>query len=128
MVLSFNHVHIYCGDIEKQVAFFRELFGGKELSRERRPNSIMMIRMEIQGVPFAFMTLPVDKGQLEPGKGKRGLDHIGFTVKDLKTTLEEMKRKGVLITQDLTLMPNGAKIAFIEGPEGLRIELIQPAS
>ena len=48
MVLSFNHVHIYCGDIEKQVAFFRELFGGKELSRETRPNSIMMIRMEIR--------------------------------------------------------------------------------
>jgi lactoylglutathione lyase len=72
-----------------------------------------------------LMAIPPESDQFEVGKGKRGLDHIGFKVKDLPATLEEMKKKSVRITQELTVMPSGAKIAFVEGPDGIRIELLQ---
>ena len=72
-----------------------------------------------------LMGVQPDSGQLDPGKGKRGLDHIGFGVKDLKSTLQEMRKKGVKVTQDLTVMPGGLKMAFVEGPEGVRIELLE---
>ena len=124
MIIGLDHIHIYCGDLEKGVAFFRDIFGGKEISREKRPNTTL-IRMDVQGVPIALMSILPDSEQLDPGKGKRGLDHIGFKVKEIELTLEEMKKKGVRITQELTVMPSGLKMAFVEGPEGIRIELLE---
>ena len=52
------------------------------------------------------------------------LDHIGFLVQDIESTLEEMKRKGVRISTELKVLP-GRKVAFVDGPEGIRIELIE---
>ena len=124
MLMTLDHIHLYCGDIEKAVAYFRDVFGGKELSREKRPTTVLVF-MDVQGAPLALMAIPPESDQFEVGKGKRGLDHIGFKVKDLPATLEEMKKKGVRITQELTIMPSGAKIAFVEGPDGIRIELLQ---
>jgi len=123
MITGFDHIQIYCGDAEKAVAFFRDIFGGKEIGREKRDTPF--IRMDVQGVVFALMGVQPDSGQLDPGKGKRGLDHIGFSVKDLKSTLQEMRKKGVKVTQDLTVMPGGLKMAFVEGPEGVRVELLE---
>ncbi len=124
MNASLDHIHFYCGDIEKTEAYFRDVFGGKELSREKRPNSVL-IRMDIQGSVLALMGVPPESGQFETGKGKRGLDHIGFKVKDLHAALDEVKAKGVRITQDLTVLPSGLKMAFVEGPDGIRIELLE---
>ncbi len=124
MNASLDHIHFYCGDIEKTEVYFRDVFGGKELSREKRPNSVL-IRMEIQGSILALMGVPPESGQFETGKGKRGLDHIGFKVKDLRAALDEVKAKGVRITQDLTVLPSGLKMAFVEGPDGIRIELLE---
>ena len=124
MNASLDHIHFYCGDIEKAVAYFRDLFGGKELTREKRPNSIL-VRMDIQGAIIALMAVSPENGPFDPGKGKRGLDHIGFKVKDLQAAIEEVKAKGVRISQDLTVLPSGLKMAFVEGPDGIRIELLE---
>ena len=124
MNASLDHIHFYCGDIEKTVAYFRDVFSGKELSREKRPNSVL-VRIEIQGATIALMAVPQESGQFDTGKGKRGLDHIGFKVKDLQAALEEVKAKGVRITQELTVLPSGLKMAFVEGPDGIRIELLE---
>ena len=124
MVFSLDHVHFYCGDIEKTVAYFRDVFGAKELSREKRP-SAMFIRMDIQGTPLALISVPPENDPFETGKGKRGLDHIGLKVKDLRAALEQMKAKGVRISQELTVLPSGLKMAFVEGPDGIRVELLE---
>ncbi len=124
MITGLDHIHFYCGDVEKSVVYFRDILGGKELSREKRPNSVL-VRMDVQGTVIALMAVPPESGQFDPGKGKRGLDHIGFKVKDLPSTLEEMKKKEVRISQELTVLPSGAKMAFVESPEGIRIELLQ---
>ncbi len=124
MNVSLDHIHFYCGDVEKTVAYFRDVFGGKELSREKRPNSVL-VRMDIQGAILALMAVPPESGQFDTGKKTRGLDHIGFKVKDLQAALEEVKAKGVRISQDLTVLPSGLKMAFVEGPDGIRIELLE---
>jgi len=124
VIAEFDHIQIYCGDIEKAIAFFHNILGGKEVSRGQRPSGLM-VRMDVQSVIVSFMTVSPDSGQLDPGKGKRGIDHIGFKVKDIEATLEEMQKNEVRITTELTVLPNGIKVAFIEGPEGIRIELFE---
>jgi lactoylglutathione lyase len=120
MILKIDHIHFYSGDIEKMAAYFRDVFGATEISRDERS-----IRMDVKGSPLNIMTLDPKTEQFETGKNRRGLDHIGFLVKDIEAMLEEMKKKGVRISTDLKVLPGGAKMAFVDGPEGIRIELME---
>ena len=29
MIVGFDHIHIYCGDVEKAASFFRDILGGE---------------------------------------------------------------------------------------------------
>jgi catechol 2,3-dioxygenase-like lactoylglutathione lyase family enzyme len=51
-------------------------------------------------------------------------DHIGFSVDDLAATLERLKKDGVKVTDGPHSSPAG-KNAFIEGPDHVRIELVE---
>jgi len=84
-----------------------------------------LIRMDVFGVTISFLGTDPAAGQLEPGKGLRGLDHIGFKVRNLDATLEELKKKGVKILLGPNVTPAGIKFAFIGGPEGIRVELLE---
>ena len=64
-------------------------------------------------------------GMLEPGKGSRGLDHFGFQVKDMEETVKGLKGKGAIISAGPNVTPAGVKYAFVDGPEGIRIELVE---
>jgi catechol 2,3-dioxygenase-like lactoylglutathione lyase family enzyme len=57
-------------------------------------------------------------------------DHIGFGVDSLDQTLERLKKDGVNVTDEPRSVAGGkVKFAFIEGPDHIRIELVegQPA-
>lgn len=65
-------------------------------------------------------TEPYDKGD--------GYAHVAFTVNDLEETMNRLKDQGVDITLEpktLTADGNDYKIAFIEDPDGYKIELVQ---
>src|SRR5258708_23862005 len=51
-------------------------------------------------------------------------DHIGFSVDDLEQTLERLKKDGVKVT-DGPHSGAGGRYAFIEGPDHVRIELVE---
>ena len=83
MITGLDHIHIMCGDPEKSVKYFEDLFGGKVESRSEL-RGLPMIRMNVQGVYVNLMGTDSKAGMLEPGKGSRGLDHFGFQVKNLE--------------------------------------------
>ena len=63
---------------------------------------------------------PYDKGD--------GYAHVAFVVDDLEGTVEGLKGQGVNVTLEpktLTADGNDYKIAFIEDPDGYKIELVQ---
>jgi len=110
--------------MEEAVQFFKRVFDGKEISREE-VRGLPMVRMEVRGVPINLLGTEPGAGQLIPGKGSRGLDHFGFKVRDMEQTLADLQKKGVRVTLGPTVTPAGIKYAFIEGPEGIRIELVE---
>jgi len=57
-----------------------------------------------------------------------GLEHFGFVVDDLKAMLERLETAGVRIVQPFTEVPGKTRLAYIEGPDGVLIELNQPFS
>ena len=52
------------------------------------------------------------------------VDHISFSVENLAASLEKLRASGVTVTTDIRRAA-GLEIAFIEGPDKMRIELIQ---
>ncbi len=79
-------------------------------------------------VPIATLSppsLPSDPDELV--KGRRVLDNFGFRVKDLEGLVKELKKKGARFEVDLSEGGGGIKYAFLEGPEGIRIELVEEA-
>jgi len=124
MINGLDHVHIMCGDLEKAVKYFEDLFGGKVESRTEL-RGLPMTRMDVQGVYVNLHQTGPQAAMLEPGKGSRGLDHFGFRVKNLERVVEELKKKGGRFSVDFTQGAGGVKFAFIDGPEGIRIELIE---
>jgi catechol 2,3-dioxygenase-like lactoylglutathione lyase family enzyme len=62
---------------------------------------------------------------IAPTKG-RVVDHVGFSVDDLPATLERLRKDGVKVTDDIRTFAKGkVKYAFIEGPDQIRIELVE---
>jgi catechol 2,3-dioxygenase-like lactoylglutathione lyase family enzyme len=124
MITGVDHIHYISNNLEEMVKYFKDIFGAKEISRGEA-RGYPMIRTDVCGVTISFLGTDPGAGQLEPGKGLRGLDHIGFKVKSLEATLAELKNKGVPVLVGPGVTPAGLKYAFVGGPEGIRIELIE---
>ena len=124
MITGFDHIHYISNNIEEMAKYFERIFGGKEIGRVE-VRGYPMIRMDVLGMTISFLGTEPNAVQLDPGKGKRGLDHIGFKVKNLEETLEDVKKKGVKVAIGPSVTPAGVKFAFIDGPEGIRIELVE---
>jgi predicted enzyme related to lactoylglutathione lyase len=61
----------------------------------------------------------------EPTKG-RVVDHIGISVENLDSAIAALRKEGVKVTDEPKSIPGGkVKFAFIEGPDKMRIEMIE---
>ncbi len=124
MITGLDHIHVICGNVEEAVKYFEKVFDGWETSRGE-VRGYPMIRMEVKGVPISVMGTDAKAGRLVPGKGDRGLDHFGFRVKELEKTVEDLKKRGAKFSVGPSVSTAGVKFAFVEGPEGIRIELVE---
>jgi hypothetical protein len=61
---------------------------------------------------------------LAPTQG-RSFDHLGWKFTDLDGATTDLKNSGVSFTMEPTAFRN-IRIAFVEGPDAVRIELVEP--
>jgi lactoylglutathione lyase len=54
----------------------------------------------------------------------QGLDHIGLTVNGIDEVVAGLKAKGAEFTMEPTTIRPGVRIAFLTGPEGVAIEIV----
>lgn len=116
--LGLHHLHLRSPDPAGALAWYHDRFGGTEGRMKDR----------IQGLDFGGVWILVQRGEATPSQG-RAIDHIGFRPRDVDASVEVLRESGVTITTEprpLTL-PSGVsmRLAFIEGPDGGRIELVQ---
>jgi catechol 2,3-dioxygenase-like lactoylglutathione lyase family enzyme len=128
MVIAFDHVHLLCSDVEETASFFETFLESKVTIRGEMGGK-PMIRMDLQGT-MVILATGTGAGRLAPGQGSRGLDHIGLRVQDLKKAMEGMRMKGGQFSVDYTVTgpptwPVGTKYAFLEGPDGIRVEVVE---
>lgn len=124
MTWQYDHTHFKCTDPEKTVAFFKEHFGATEVARVMS-GTMPITTLEIGGLWYNFS--PARDGETvtaAPGPFY-GVYHISFRTKDLEAEAAKLKARGVKFTMDVTQPNPTMKMAFIEGPDGISIELLQ---
>ena len=131
MPYAINHVHIRSADPHAAAAWYEKHFAAKIVSeREVMPGTIT-IGMEVGG------PTRLNVSSQPPGSSDRraaaelnrlGLEHFGFHVDDLAAELDRLTAAGIRTVLPLTEVTGGLKLAYIEGPDDVLIELVQPAA
>lgn len=121
------HTMIRVGDLEKSLRFYTEVLGMKLLRRKDYPDGKFTLAFVGYGDESEHAVIEltynwgVDKYELGNAFG-----HIAIGVKDIYKTCEEIKRRGGKVVREPGPMKHGATvIAFVEDPDGYRLELIE---
>jgi len=130
-----DHVAILAKDFDKSVDFYSKVLGFSiirkmEFTEEGHPHkNFRAVFMRIGQSRSGIEILGLMKGaakQLPPVKRTDiGFQHISLYVANMKETYEDLKRKGVKFRNEPISTPRGAKIAYMEDPDGVEIELIE---
>jgi catechol 2,3-dioxygenase-like lactoylglutathione lyase family enzyme len=124
MSWQYDHTHFKCSDPEKTVAFFKDNFGAKEVNRFE-VKGMSIVTLDIGGLWYNFS--PKRPGEtVDPKMQPRfGVYHIALKTRDLAAESAKMKARGVKFTQEVAQSDPKTKFGFVEGPDGISIEILQ---
>jgi lactoylglutathione lyase len=125
MKFGFDHVHLVGSDLDASEQFYRDMFGAETIAR-RDANGAVNLMMRLDGINL-FIRSPRPAEQVN-GDGKElryTYDHFGVVVQDLRAAIDELRGKGVKILQEPSTVRPGTHVAFVEGPDRTRIEVLQ---
>jgi len=116
--LGVHHIHLRGADPAAMLAWYSAQFGGRTAKLKDR----------IDGIDLSGVWLLVQRGDAVPSVG-HSIDHIGFRPLDVDASVAELKTRNVKVTTEPRPLsfPNGVtvRLAFVEAPDGVRIELVQ---
>jgi lactoylglutathione lyase len=84
------------------------------------------IDLNLNGLTIFIAQVPTDADiPSAPAEPYIGLDHLGLRVDNLDAAAAELKRRGATFVMEPRTIRPGVKIAFVQGPEDVRIELLE---
>jgi catechol 2,3-dioxygenase-like lactoylglutathione lyase family enzyme len=119
-LLGFHHVHLRGPDPDEVYKWYLSQFGGERLQLKGRLDAV-----RYPGAPYVWLL--VTKGEARPSRGN-SIDHIGWRAVTLNTKIEELRGKKVNIEtepRDLKLPIGTIRFAYVSGPDGARVELVE---
>jgi len=125
----FIHTSIRTSSMDRSIDFYSRLLGLKLLSRReiKATNAEIAFLQDTEG-KGCKLELTYYRNQTkysQPEYEERLFDHLGFEVKDIKKTIDSLRKENVTITDEPFEFNEHTTIAFIEDPDGTLIELIQ---
>jgi lactoylglutathione lyase len=124
------HTMIRVNDLEESIRFYCELLGMKLLRNKEYPSGRFTLAFVGYGNEtenaVIELTYNWDTHQYDVGNG---FGHLAVGVTDIYATCETLRAKGAKIVREPGPMKHGStEIAFVEDPNGYKIELIQMKS
>ena len=117
-----DHVHLRSPDPEATAQFYERMFGAEVLRtvQQGKPR----VDLDLCGLKVFIAQAAGDEIGAAPTSPYLGLDHIGLTVTGIDAAVAELKAKGAEFTMEPTTIRPNVRIAFLRGPQGVAIELV----
>ena len=122
------HTMIRVGDLGRSIAFYTEVLGMKLLRRQDYPDGRFTLAFVGYGdeKEHCAVELTYNWDQEKPYDLGSGFGHVALEVADARAACDEIRRRGGVVTRDAGPMKHGTTvIAFVEDPDGYRVELIE---
>ena len=113
-----THVHQIVEDLDRSLRFYTEAFGLEEQFRDGP--SIVFLR-----TPGSADSITLNGRRGDPRIGRGGIDHLGFRLvdkADLDDAVRQVEAAGGRLVERGEHQP-GVPFAYVEDPDGYRIEL-----
>ena len=124
------HTMIRVGDLDRSIRFYTDVLGMKLLRKQDYPDGKFTLAFVGYGPEseHAVIELTYNWGTERYDLGT-GFGHIALEVDDAYRACAEIKARGGRVTREAGPMKHGTTvIAFVEDPDGYKIELIQRGS
>jgi predicted enzyme related to lactoylglutathione lyase len=140
--VSFSHLAICTGDLERSLTFYTEGLGfvlAHAIEELGPPFDTLMelpgttcsvrqltcgeVMVELIGYPGSEVEGPAERRPMN----RRGLTHITLKVDDIDAVAAQVVKYGGSVHEETRIDSAFGPILFCTDPDGVRIELIQPA-
>jgi lactoylglutathione lyase len=125
-ITSIGHVAIRVSDIDRSLEFYVGKLGFQEMFRLDRDGRLWIVYLRITDDQFLEL-FPDGVGGRAPDAEAVGLNHVCLAVDDIDAVLAELASRGVTPTRPKKVAVDRNAQAWIEDPDGHRIELMQLA-
>ena len=124
------HTMIRVGNLERSIAFYTEVLGMSLLRRKDYPGGRFTLAFVGHGdeaeTAVIELTHNWDTERYDLGDG---FGHIALEVEDAAGACEAIRQRGGKVVREAGPMKHGTTvIAFVEDPDGYKIELIEASS
>lgn len=122
-MFELDHIHLRSVDPASASQFYQHCFNAKVVSRTENRDGLRVI-VQIAGVRLFIDKAPAATAS-PPSAPHLGLEHIGLRVEDLDEVVNKLRDKGASFTAGITAIRPGVRIAFVEAPDNVCIELLE---
>ena len=116
MAFTLNHVHLKTHDPEKTAKFYVDTLGAKIVGEAGNGG----YKLDLHGLAINLTThIPTQTRQQ-----LYGMEHFALNTDDLDGTVAKLQQNGARVLEQMT-SGNGRRICFLEGPDGVQLEIIE---
>ena len=124
-ITGIGHVALNVHDLERSLGFYRDKLGFREMLRIDKPEGgLWLVYLRITDDQFIEI-FPGAEAERAPGWNDNAITHVCLTVDDLDAVVEGVTAAGIPLLIDKKTAIDGNRQAWIEDPDGNRIEFMQ---
>lgn len=119
MAFKLNHVHVKTHDPKQTAQFYVDNLGATIVSEI----SDRGYRLDLHGLTINLTTHIADQKREQ----RYGMEHIAVNTDDMDGALSNLKANGAKVLEEM-VGGSGNRVCFLEGPDGVQLELIEMKS
>jgi len=122
---TYDHIHLRTRNPQATIQYYQDMFDAERVESVQSDGK-PRVDLNLNGLTIFIAEVPAAADLPNaPSQPYIGLDHLGLRVDDLDAATAELKRRGAtFIVEPRTIRP-GVRIAFVQGPDDVRIELLE---
>ena len=126
-ITGIGHVAIKVKDLDRSLDYYVNKLGFAEMMRlNKEDGSVWLVYLRITDEQY-LEVFPGADGDRAPGWDANGLNHVCLVVDNIDPVLAQVKATGLTLLLPLKTAVDGNRQAWLEDPDGNRIELMEMA-